>query len=78
MLNVTQNDLDKLENILSDEGVTIPNVKLSIYKNRRGKYTNCYLWMKADKGTARFNGLFLTNWNYELIPIEELKIDTIV
>lgn len=78
LLNVTQNDLDKLDNILSDEGVTIPNVKLSIYKNRRGKYTNCFLWMKANKGTARFDGLFLTNWNYELIPIEELKIDTVI
>jgi hypothetical protein len=43
MLNVNKNDLDKLENILVDAGVKTPNVKLSIYKNRRGKYSNCYL-----------------------------------
>ena len=75
LLNVTQNDLDKLENVLTEEAV-IPNIKMSIYKNRRGKYTNCFLWMKANKATSRFDGLFLTNWNYELIPIEELNIDT--
>lgn len=78
LLNVTQKDLDKLENILADNGTKIPNVKLSVYKNRRGKYTNCYLWMYANKATSRFDGLFLTNWSYELIPIEELKIDTTI
>ena len=78
LLSVSQDDLDKLETILADQGSITPNVKMSIYKNRRGKYSNCFLWMYADKGTARFNGLFLTDWNYELIPIEELNIDTMV
>lgn len=76
MLNVNQNDLDKLSNILEDQGVMTPNVKISIYKNRRGKYTNCFLWMRANKATSRFDGLFLTDWNYELLPIEELNINT--
>ena len=76
MLNVNQNDLDKLSNILEDQGVMTPNVKISIYKNRRGKYTNCFLWMRANKATSRFDGLFLTDWNYELLPIEELNIHT--
>ena len=76
LLPVTQDDLDKLETVLENNASNIPNIKMSVYKNRRGKYSNCFLWMYANKGTARFNGLFLTDWNYELIPIEELNIDT--
>lgn len=76
LLNVTKDDLQKLENILPDVGTKVPNVKMSVYKNRRGKYTNCFLWMYANKATARFDGLFLTDWNYELIEINELNIHT--
>ena len=74
MLNVTQEDLDKLDNILSEDVAKIPNIKMSIYKNRRGKYTNCFLWMRANKATARFDGLFLTDWNFNLIDISETDI----
>lgn len=74
MLNVTQEDLDKLDNILSEDITKIPNIKMSIYKNRRGKYTNCFLWMRANKATARFDGLFLTDWNFNLIDIDETNI----
>ena len=52
----------------------MPNVKLSIYKNRRGMYNKCYIWMYANKGTCRFNGMFCTTYDYELIPIGELQI----
>lgn len=52
----------------------MPNVKLSIYKNRRGKYNKCYLWMIADKSTCRFNGLFCTDYSYEPIKIQEIDI----
>lgn len=76
LLNVTKDDLNKLENVLSEVGVKVPNIKMSVYKNRRGKYTNCFLWMYANKATARFDGLFLTDWNYELIEINELNIHT--
>lgn len=73
MLDVTATDLEKLENVLED-GMTKPNLKMSIYKNRRGRYTKCFLWMYADKGTCRFDGLFLTDWNYELININDVQI----
>jgi replicative DNA helicase len=73
MLDVTPEDLEKLDTILED-GMTRPNLKMSIYKNRRGRYTKCYLWMYADKGTCRFDGLFLTDWNYELISIDDITI----
>jgi replicative DNA helicase len=74
MLNVNQEDLVKLDNILSEDITKIPNIKMSIYKNRRGKYTNCFLWMRANKATARFDGLFLTDWNFNLIDIDETNI----
>lgn len=73
MLDVTATDLEKLENVLED-GMTKPNLKMSIYKNRRGRYTKCFLWMYVDKGTCRFDGLFLTDWNYELININDVQI----
>lgn len=73
MLDVTEDDLEKLNNLL-DDGMTKPNIKMSVYKNRRGKFTKCFLWMYADKATCRFNGLFLTDWNYELISINDISI----
>lgn len=76
LLDVTQEDKEMLQNLIdNDDRIFImPNVKLSIYKNRRGSYTKCYLWMYADKSTCRFNGLFCTDYNYELIPITETYI----
>lgn len=53
---------------------TIPNVKLSVYKNRRGPYTGIYLFGVSNLGTCRTEWLFATKWNYELINIENLKI----
>lgn len=76
LLDVTKNDLERLDNILNEQGQRVPNVKMSVYKNRRGEYSNCFLWMYADKATARFDGLFLTDYNYELIEINELNIHT--
>ena len=74
LLDTTQKDKEMLEEIINDSGQIMPNVKLSIYKNRRGSYVKCYLWMHADKSTCRFNGLFCTDYNYELIPISDTHI----
>lgn len=74
LLDVTDEDKEKLQGIVSNEGIAMPNVKMSIYKNRRGSYNKCYLWMYADKSTCRFNGVFCTDYNYELIPITDTKI----
>ena len=52
----------------------MPNVKLSVYKNRRGSYNKGYLWMAADKSTCRFNGLFYTDYAYNEYPIGETKV----
>ena len=53
LLNVTDEDLVKLEPILANNrNFETPNIKLSVYKNRRGSYKGVYLWCKADLGTC--------------------------
>ena len=75
ILDTTQEDKEALENIIKDSAFTMPNVKMSIYKNRRGSYNRCFLWMKADKGTCRFKTMFITDYNYELIEnIKDINI----
>lgn len=74
LLDVTKEDKEMLENLIEDSGQRMPNIKMSIYKNRRGSYTKCYLWMIADKSTCRFNGVFCTDYNYELLPITDTTI----
>lgn len=76
ILPATQKDFECLATILSTNTFDKPNVKFSIYKNRRGKYKGVYLWVKADYGTCRFKPIFATTWDYEIIQIEDLKIIT--
>lgn len=76
VLPVNQKDLEGLERILSSNTFEKPNVKLSVYKNRRGRYKGVYLWTKADYGTCRFKPMFATTWDYEIIPMENLRILT--
>lgn len=74
LLNVTNDDLVKLNPILDTGRFKIPNLKLSIYKNRRGAYKGVYLWCEADLGTCRVHPLFCTNYNHEIINIEDARI----
>ena len=48
---------------------------MSIYKNRRGRYKSILLWCKADRGTCRVEPMFATNYQYELISMEDTKIN---
>mgnify|MGYP002523079639 CR=1 FL=1 len=43
LLDVTEDDKEALTPQCESEGYAMPNVKLSIYKNRRGSYNKCYL-----------------------------------
>lgn len=74
LLNVTNDDLIKLTPILDTGRFKIPNLKLSIYKNRRGAYKGIYLWCDADLGTCRIHPIFCTTWNHEIINIEDARI----
>lgn len=77
MLPVKDDDIESLDRILVNTGFKKPNLKISIYKNRRGRYKGIYLWCDADLGTCRVKPIFATGYNYELIQINNLKIQTV-
>lgn len=77
LLEVTNDDLVSLEEVLNKGGFPKPNIKISIYKNRRGQYKNILLWCNADRGTCRINPMFVTDYQYELIQVEDLKINVV-
>ena len=74
LLQVTQKDLEALETLLHNNTIEKPTIKLSIYKNRRGRHKGVILWCRADLGCCRVEPLFMTNYNYEYIEIEDTKI----
>ena len=74
LLPVTSDDLERLKPIIAAHSFEKPSIKLSIYKNRRGRYKGIYLWCSADLGTCRINPMFCTSYTYEFMPIDETKI----
>ena len=76
LLPVKQKDLEAFELILSANTFDKPNLKLSVYKNRRGRYKGVYLWCKADLGCCRVKPMFCTTFDYEILNVEDLKIIT--
>ena len=75
LLGVSEEDLVKLDPILSSNtNLEKPNLKLSVYKNRRGSYKGVFLWCSADLGTCRIHPQFCTTWHHEMVSIEDLKI----
>lgn len=75
LLPVTDKDNQALEKILAVGVFEKPILKLSIYKNRRGRYKGLYLWCKGNLGRCRVEPMFATTYNYELVEIKDLKID---
>lgn len=76
LLPVTTTDLEGLGKIINNSKDSIvPKLKMSIYKNRRGKYKGIYLWCNADLGTCRVSPIFATTYNYEMVQIEDLQIE---
>lgn len=43
LLEVTEEDKDKIKDKVKELGCPMPNVKLSIYKNRRGEYNKIFV-----------------------------------
>ena len=76
LLPASQDDVENLGQILTNNAFDKPSLKLSVYKNRRGRYKGIYLWCKADLGTCRVKPMFATTYNYEIIQIDNLKILT--
>ena len=74
MLPVTNADRDGLVAIINRNGFDQPTIKISVYKNRRGKYKSIFLWCKADLGICRVEPMFATDYNYNLIQLNDTKI----
>lgn len=74
MLEVSQEDLESLQPIIQKGGFEPPQIKISVYKNRRGRWKSVLMWCRADRGCCRIEPMFVTKYNYELCEIEDLKI----
>ena len=75
MLEVTDKDREALKDLVKRLGVEMPNVKMSLYKNRRGRWKNVLVWMDAKRGICRFDPVFVTKYDYELVEMEDFKIN---
>lgn len=75
LLGVKDEDLVALEKILSSNLFETPTIKMSVYKNRRGRYKGIYLWCKANLGCCRVSPMFATTYNYELVNIDDIRIN---
>ena len=74
MLQTSQEDLEALQKVITEGGFEQPMIKISVYKNRRGRYKDILLWCRARRGVCKIEPMFATNYQYELVPIDELKI----
>jgi len=74
MLPVMEEDRKALEQFCTNNGYPMPTVKISVYKNRRGRYNHLFLWCTTDLGICRINPQFVTSYFYEPIEIEDLII----
>ena len=76
LLSVKEEDIDALDSILSSNIFEKPTIKMSVYKNRRGRYKGIIMWCKADLGCCRIKPMFCTSYDYAIQSIEDLKIFT--
>lgn len=74
ILPITQEDLEKLATIPGGLSYGEPEMKLSIYKNRRGRYKGIYLFCKQNLGTCRIEPLFATTWDFKYTEIENVHL----
>lgn len=73
MLEVTEKDKESLLPVVEQLGIDMPNIKMSVFKNR-GEWKGILVWMIANKGICRYDPVFVTQYNYQLIPIEDTQI----
>ena len=74
LLNTTDEDLVALEQIMASNMFEKPTIKMSIYKNRRGRYKGVILWCKANLGCCRIQPMFCTTYDYEMVSIDDIRI----
>ena len=74
LLPVSKEDREALTPIVEQMGIEMPTLKMSVYKNRRGRYKDILMWCKKDLGICRIEPLFVTDYRMELVSIEDTKI----
>ena len=74
MLQVSQDDREALKNIVNSMGIEMPDIKISVYKNRRGRYKDILLWLMAINCRATKEKIAITDITAEVENIEDLKI----
>lgn len=73
--NVTVKDITNIQHILDGGfGGKKPNYSHWVYKNRSG-LNSCIIWSYMNLGNMREEPLFVTDLDYNLIEINQLKID---
>lgn len=77
MLGASPEDIESLRPFLNQNGLPVPDTKISIYKNRRGRYKDVLIWCVSDKGTCKITPKFVTDYQYQIIKIPELEINVI-
>lgn len=75
LLETFQKDKDALAPVIEKFGGEVPEVKMSVYKNRRTKYKNILIWCRKRLGVCRLEPMFITDYNYNLIELEDLLIE---
>ena len=74
MLEVSQEDKEALADVINRNALPVPDIKISVYKNRRGEYKDILLWCTSNRGCCKIDPVFVTNYQYELINIPDLRI----
>ena len=82
MLQTSQEDKNALKGVVaklqvSDPSIVMPNIKMSVYKNRRGQYKDILLWCNGKRGVCRIEPMFVTDYNYQVQDIPDIKINII-
>ena len=75
MLEITDKDREALQDICRRGNFEMPDVKLSIYKNRAGRWKGILVWCKANRGICRIDPLFVTQYDYKLVEMDDFKIN---
>lgn len=74
MLEASPDDKEALTDVINRNGLPMPDIKISIYKNRRGEYKDILLWCVSNRGCCKIDPVFVTNYQYELINIPDIRI----
>ena len=75
ILKTSQEDKEALREVIARGGYEEPVIKISVYKNRRGQYKDILLWCKADLGTCKIIPMFITDYQYKLMEVPDLRIN---